>query len=56
MLLLQTPLVAGWQWGSRYLAPGQLAEHKTTPTTLNGVRIFELAVVEVARPTDDGTG
>ena len=56
VLLLQTPLVAGWQWGSRYLAPGQLAEHKTTPTSLNGVRIFELAVVEVARPVDDGIG
>jgi hypothetical protein len=54
VLLLQTPAVAGWQWGSRYVAPGELEEAWTTPGHLSSNRVWTLALVEVARPVDDG--
>ena len=54
VLLVQTPSVAGWQYGSRYAAPGALQEAHTSPSHLSQVRVWTLALVEVARPPDDG--
>lgn len=54
VLLLQTPASAGWQWGSRYVAPGALQEAHTSPAHLTANRVWTLALVEVARPADDG--
>ena len=54
VLLFQTPSVAGWQYGSRYAAPGALQEAHTNPAHLSQVRVWTLALVEVARPPDDG--
>ena len=54
VLLLQTPSGAGWQYGSRYAAPGALQEAHTNPAHLSEVRVWTLALVEVARPPDDG--
>lgn len=54
VLLLQTPASAGWQWGSRYVAPGALQETHTSPAHLSANRVWTLALVEVARPPDEG--
>jgi hypothetical protein len=54
VLLLQTPSGAGWQWGSRYMAPGALQESHTSPGHLSSNRVWTLNLVEVARPPDDG--